>query len=238
MKHLKTFTLAVLISIFFSSCIFSLFPIYTDESIVFDPNLLGKWIENENSYILFERTGMSNRGRPMAIDIIAKITGDPSPVDYIINNGDTIKDAALIEKAVKEELSLDLKEEYDEKHYRMTVVEGLDEEVFDAVLVEIEKKYYLDLYPGENGCDDDNFIPVHTFMRIDLNDDKLIIKQFDMEKMVDLFESNRIRLRHENVKDYILITAQPKEIQKFLSAYAEQEDVFEKPDVYTRVGLK
>ena len=61
---------------------------------------------------------------------------------------------------------------------------------------------------------------------------------FDLEKLNDLFESNLIRLRHENVDGTILITAQPKELQKFFDTYADDESVFDTRETYSRASVK
>jgi len=72
-------------------------------------------------------------------------------------------------------------------------------------------------------------------MKMDMKDGKLNLTMFDLEKLNKLFDSNLIRLRHENVDGTVLITAQPKEIQKFLEKYADDESVFESIETYARV---
>ncbi|MCR9081468.1 MAG: hypothetical protein NXH89_03550, partial [Cyclobacteriaceae bacterium] len=71
--------------------------------------------------------------------------------------------------------------------------------------------------------------------KLRLTGQKLVLTPFDLEKLNRLFESNLIRLRHENVDGTVLITAQPKEIQKFLERYSEDETVFEDADIYERI---
>ena len=95
------------------------------------------------------------------------------------------------------------------------------------------------MYPAEEYDDEymsHNLFPVHTFLKLQLDDNNLSLTQFDLDKLKDLFDSNRIRLRHEKVNGAIMITAQPEEIQKFLISYSKDETVFEKPDNYVRVG--
>ena len=110
--------------------------------------------------------------------------------------------------------------------------------ILRAKLAKIGDDHFLDLYPVD-GMDDEytsrNLFPVHTFMKLNLSGDYLEIVQFDMSKLTDLFKSNQIRLRHEKVDGAIMITAQPKEIQKFLDSYSEDEEVFENPEIYKRI---
>jgi hypothetical protein len=72
-------------------------------------------------------------------------------------------------------------------------------------------------------------------MKVKLNGNKLDLIQFDLDKLNKLFKSNLIRLRNENVDGTILITAQPKELQKFLDKYSDDESVFEDAESYTRI---
>ena len=81
-----------------------------------------------------------------------------------------------------------------------------------------------------------NMIPVHTFAKLKFSGMQLYLTSFDLEKLNKLFESNLIRLRHENVDGTILITAQPKEIQKFIDKYSEDESVFEDTETYQKAS--
>ena len=174
-----------------SSCVYSLFPIYTKDTLTFLPALVGKWSDGEDD-ILFEPGG---------------------------------------------------KHSYQMKVYE----EGEMAAVYEVHLVRVGDDIFMDLYPS----DDDsfsgkgvpsfeknlnaNYFPVHSFSKLKLVDGKLQLISFDLKMMHDLFKSNRIRLRHENVDDIILITAQPKEIQKFLKQYSNDTSVFDVPIEYVRI---
>jgi len=125
-----------------------------------------------------------------------------------------------------------------EESYKMVVMDDGKRLVYLAHVVSIGKDYFLDLYPLPEFSDTafgQNLFPVHTFMKMDITDGKLNLTLFDLEKLNKLFESNLIRLRHEKVDGQVLITAQPKEIQKFLEKYADDESVYESVDTYSRV---
>ncbi len=217
-----------------SSCVFSLFPIYTDESIAFKHELIGKWQDpnDEDDYLLFEYMEKSE----IKVDVQ---TADDA---FIIHKGDTITDKAKIEKiwqdSVKNQLDNALKRFAKNKRYKLTVGDDSETIIYEAVLVEIGSKIFMDLYPMEDDkFIDGNFIPVHTFMRMETDGEQVVLTQFDMEKLIDLFESNKIRLRHEQTDDFILITAQPQEIQKFLRNYSNEKEVFEEPETYVKTGV-
>ena len=119
---------------------------------------------------------------------------------------------------------------YEKKSYSLTIVnENGKKEAYIAHLVEIGQDLFMDLYPVKEFDSkniSDNFFPVHTFYKVRVTKNKFTMIHFDLEKLNDLFESNLIRLRHENVEGTVLITAQPKELQKFLDKYADDESVF------------
>ena len=125
--------------------------------------------------------------------------------------------------------------------YIMTVVDGGDITKYQVHLAQIGDDIFMDLYATEDSFTDQAFgsmvwFPVHNFMKIEMEGDKLTVIQFDLDKMNKLFDSNLIRMSHENVDGTILITAQPKEIQKFLKKYSRDESVYEGEEIYTRVS--
>ena len=171
--------------------------------------------------------------------------------DYVIENGDTtiFKDTLmsqftelLEQKTSKlEKLASENLKAKSDTYYVMKFYED-DEMIasFKAHLVKIGEDYFIDMLP-KGGLDEDNgatenYFPVHTFLKFKLENDRLEIKMFDQGKLKDLFKSNLIRLRHEIVDDRVLITAQPKEIQKFLEKYAKDESVFEDITVYKKAN--
>ena len=51
----KSTILLMTVMMLMSSCVYSLFPIYTDETVVFDPLLLGTWEDNDGYSLTFEK---------------------------------------------------------------------------------------------------------------------------------------------------------------------------------------
>ena len=107
-------------------------------------------------------------------------------------------------------------------------------------LAQIGDDIFMDLYATDDSFSDSAFgsnvwFPVHTFMKLELDNDQLTITQFDLEKMNKLFDSNLIRMKHENIDGTVLITAKPEEIQKFLKKYSRDESVFDEVETYSRI---
>ncbi|MCA1759117.1 MAG: hypothetical protein LC658_05055, partial [Bacteroidales bacterium] len=106
-----------------------------------------------------------------------------------------------------------------------------DSSEFSVHVIKLEEKYFLDFYMEEYTEDylflkDFHIIPVHTFAKLSVEENKLSIQWFDQEWLEDLLEKNRIRIHHENNGDFILLTAKPAELQKFVIKYADAEEAF------------
>jgi len=106
------------------------------------------------------------------------------------------------------------------------------ESEFNIHIIKLGGHYFLDFYL-EEFSDDDNLdledfhiILVHTFAKLTVTENQLQINWFDQDWLEDLIEENKIRIHHENNGDYILLTAKPKELQKFVEKYVNSEEAF------------
>lgn len=104
---------------------------------------------------------------------------------------------------------------------------------FDVHIVKLGGYYFLDFYLDDFLGDkkdltlaDFHIVPVHTFAKLTVNKDELIINWFDQDWLEKLIESNKIRIHHEFNGDYILLTAKPGELQKFVTKYVDTEEAF------------
>jgi hypothetical protein len=125
-----------------------------------------------------------------------------------------------------------------------TLTRWLDKDTiwYEAHYAKVGDYYYLDLYPldGKPYKIDDqairNFLPFHTFVKLELGDRNAVVSMFDEDKLMTLFRQNRIRLRHELMDDYVLITANTGDLQKFIMKYSASKDVFEAPSTFIKIG--
>lgn len=221
-----------------SSCVYSLHPIYTKDSLVFEPELLGTWYLDDSSSITLSTP---NWVGPLSVEL--GISDD----DEVEVNGEVITDPVKRQQAIRDmerEFSRALvgKEDSDispDKSYEIAFSNGEDTVKYLGHIAKIGSEHYLDLsfYEG-NETDAIPFnvlMPVHSFVKIEWTQERLTMHQFDLSELRDLFRDNRVRLRHEMVDDEVLITAQPEEIQKFLKVYGKNPKVYSESDVYTRV---
>lgn len=104
---------------------------------------------------------------------------------------------------------------------------------FSVHVVKLGGHYFLDFYLEDFLGDKDltladfHIVPVHTFARLTVKSDTLQINWFDHDWLENLIEENRIRIHHENNGDFILLTAKPNELQKFVTKYVNSEEAFE-----------
>lgn len=310
MKKLKVFAAFGLLVFLMSSCVYSLFPIYTEDTLVYLPELVGKWItdpDNPDDYIEFTPMSDSDIDKEDGITMNEDSDGDRDTYSYAMQgNGWSIKsdDPITVEidgeevsdpkrvKAYYDELFAGMQtdaqkavgkmtEQLDsainsegnqfgqfledlgngvgelgkalketeakfkgsayitrDESYKMVVMQNNERFVYQAHVAQIGEDMFLDLYPLPEFSDaafGANLFPVHTFMKLNMQDGNLELTQFDLEKLNKLFESNLIRLRHEMVDGVALISAQPEEIQKFLDRYSNDETVFENKETYTKL---
>lgn len=274
----RSILLLGILAVLLNSCVYSLFPIYTEDTLVFKEELLGTWDLGDNSYLIFEKRSEEEEEEEdtdmkYTLEIKEGFTmSSDEPISMVIN-GDTIYDENIIREEMLRRMAETEKTDetetlaakklidkassvvkkknlsyngsitvYEEKSYHMTMVDedkGSKIE-YKAHLVDIGGDLFMDLYPVTNYSSadfSDNYFPVHTFYKVEISEDTFTMIHFDLEKLNDLFESNLIRLRHENVDGTILITAQPKELQKFFDKYADDKSVFDARETYQRVSL-
>jgi len=231
MRIIKSATLFCLVSIILSSCVFSLFPIYTEETLVYDPGLIGKWELDET---VIEIT----KG-----ELTASKNMKTEKVDGAISLKETPGEGDSPE---------DIKKHLAKAGYTFTVSTEDEIHQYKVHLVDIGGEHYLNLYPvdsnGKYSAKEadpyaDNLYPVHTFMKVEFDAQQLKLINFNLEKLNKMFKKNLIRLRHEIVYDKlmstksdgdVIITAKSEEIQKFIKTYAKDPSVFYDAEVYAR----
>jgi len=231
MKLFKSVLLFGMLAVLMSSCVYSLFPIYTLDTLIYEKELLG-------TYVTKDATIEVTPGKISASKNVetSKFNGNIS-VTESPNEDDTAEE----------------KSEYKKKAgYTFKVTYDKDILLYDVHLVKIANEYYIDMFPQNVGREmgyekgdpnSDNLYPVHTFLKVEFNDKELRLINFNLGRLNEMFKKNLIRLRHEIVFDMltstkesgdVIITAKPAKIQKFISTYSKDPSVFYKPEIYKR----
>ncbi len=204
------------LSILFQSCIPSLHPLYTEDKLVLIEDLLGIWTAD-------------------TLDV------EDKKMKITINNDDgPHSETWSFEKGSN-------------KNYKLIHSDTKGKAArFNVHVVKLGVHYFLDFYRADpeksdfekhnisfdpdrlNDLETFHLFPVHTFAKLEITDEHLKISMFDYEFVEKLFKEKRIRIKHENVDDHIVLTAQPEELQQFLSKYADEAEAFMDPTTLKR----
>ncbi len=187
--------------ILLTSCVVkSLNPFYTKETISFDEHFLGNWTD-------------SKKGIWKVVSFKDEITKD-NPL------GKMKKDDLLLYK------------EYKNSYYIQRAYKG-DESFFLVTPFKINNQKFLDFYPVEYQNDIENLLEshliyTHSLVKYDVQKNGDIeIKWLDEDKIEALFKEKKIKIKHEKIglnNEKYLLTAKPKELQKFIKKYMTSND--------------
>ena len=195
----KYLWLLIAVIVFFSGCIPSIYPLYTDETLAFEEMLAGEWRE--------EGGALSEEG------------------------GETIYPLWNFKKAEGGNYYKLIHRSEDGKYSE-----------YEVHLVKLGEQYYFDFYPDGKQTvinDMDDFLqihlfPVHTFAKVELDDEKVVFYMFDADWLENLIEQRKIRIRHESVDDMILLSAGTEELQKFVLKYGDDPNAYIDPVTLVR----
>lgn len=226
MKKLAVF---IAMTCLFSSCLISLHPLYTEETIVYEPLLAGEWLE--------------------ATDTSATSTWIFRPK----------KSSIGIQISENDRTAVNLKSDTGmEGHYELAHFSGSSNYIYDAVLLKLGEKYFLDVFPEssiqglenylekspesaglgflkskdeqDNYPELANYVPSHNFYKVEFcENQEVCIYPFNGDRMQELVERRKIRIKHEQVHDNFIITASTQDLQRFIAKYAEDMANFEEP---------
>ncbi len=214
-RNILIATIAILTLI--SSCaVISFYPLYTEDVLVKNDMIIGKWATIEESFPNAENNDT----------LIWEIT---------FNDKKWVKKYnAPYDRGSHQEVN---KYAYSLFLYHKSLPD--DKVEFQLHLVKLGGKTYIDFYPEQWGVDNTilafHLMGVHTFAKVDINETYINIDWFDSDWFEKKLNENKIRIKHEKNSSNILLTAQPKELQKFVIKYADDTNAF---DLDNRFVLK
>ncbi len=174
-----------------SSCVYSLFPIYTEDTLVYLPDLVGKWQvgDNPDDYLIFEpgfnvdatiKVGQPNKEavKASAPKITKNFSIEFDGDEYIIEEGDTIRDPEKIKAYYEKELEGTFQElgeklaetmegvakaitsiarpgyklgySSDDQSYTMIAMHNGEKIKYNVHLAQIGEDIFMDLYPTDS----------------------------------------------------------------------------------------
>ncbi len=208
----KTIFLIAALAILAGSCIPSLFPLYTQDDLLYDERLEGTWEDGDNGIWIIERLEYHNRG-------IFDYPFDPT---WIEPDQDSDSLSIRYRLTVKE------------------FVEGDTVEAeFLIHLLRLGDQQYVNFYPDDydlhHGFLHWHMVQANNFSKISISEDRLTLRFFDPDYLRQMIEKNRIRISHVWLDDFILLTAPTPELQKFVIKYGNEEDALTGPEVFNRI---
>lgn len=111
---------------------------------------------------------------------------------------------------------------------------------FNAHLVKVDSAQFLDLYPAEPKLEENDFykahlVPAHTFLLVSQTKPNLRLAVLNADWLKRFLAANPAAIRHEEADGRIVLTAQPKDLQRFLLANLKTKDAFNEPFDLQRV---
>ncbi len=214
------FITAVTFLFLISSCaVISFYPLYTEDVLKRDDRIIGKWST-------IEEQGMH-----------------PSDVDTLIWEI-SFSDKKWVKKhnAPYDRGSHQVDNRYAYSLFVYYKSSPEDKVEFQLHLVDLEGKTYIDFYPEEWNVDNTilafHLMGVHTFAKVDINDEYINIDWFDSDWFEQKMKENKIRIKHEKNSGNILLTAQPKDLQKFVIKYSDDENAFDDDNKFELKPIK
>eukprot|EP01024_Parvocaulis_polyphysoides_P039387 TRINITY_DN3558_c2_g1_i2.p1 TRINITY_DN3558_c2_g1~~TRINITY_DN3558_c2_g1_i2.p1 ORF type:complete len:282 (-),score=31.52 TRINITY_DN3558_c2_g1_i2:245-1006(-) len=203
----RAFFITLLGLCIFSGCtVLSFYPLFTENELVKNDQLLGKWQSINGDTVIWEISfkdsiWMEKMNSPF--DLGSKEI--PNRFTYTLN---------LYLKGAPEEAKAE----------------------FHVHLVKLGDQTFLDFYPVnwamQNTILAFHLMRVHTFSKVEFHENGMEIKWFDSEWLEGLFANNRVRIRHENNGANILLTAKPEELQKFILKYGNDKNAYSEDLTY------
>ncbi|MCB0632294.1 MAG: hypothetical protein R2824_05030 [Saprospiraceae bacterium] len=156
-------------------------------------------------------------------------------------------DAALLGLWKNEEESFLFEKAPKGDYYKLTY-QGKDSapQEIETHMIKLGAYYYLDfhrwvdnsnLYDGYNVLTPT--VDAHNFFRVSWDNQQLQLIMFDGEKIEELLEQRRARIKHERLEnDEFVLTAQPEELQQFVLKYADELLDFSSPLELPKVSTR
>lgn len=112
---------------------------------------------------------------------------------------------------------------------------------FTAKLVNMDGRRYMDWFPVDEAiCEDNdylrfNWLPMHTFVKLEATDPNLVVCLMDPEKVRDLLKEKPEMVKHEVRDGRVILTASTAELQEFLRNPAADRAVWSEAHTLERV---
>lgn len=103
---------------------------------------------------------------------------------------------------------------------------------FKVHLVRLGDEYYLDFFPNDDNQLSltsmlaNSLLPTHLIAKIEFPDGEVIIRLMNPERLKEMVSQGLISVKHEITDNNIVLTAQPKELQAFVTEFSKDAEAF------------
>ncbi|HMJ89525.1 MAG TPA: hypothetical protein VK530_06895 [Candidatus Acidoferrum sp.] len=124
--------------------------------------------------------------------------------------------------------------EKDGKYYKLTHVDSKKRTAtFVGSVGKLGTNVFLDLFPGDSKLEGQvndlqlvHLAPVHTFVKLSKQGSALHLTAMDIEWLNEALKQNPKLISHVSRKEYAILTASTPELQKFVTTYGDNTNVF------------
>jgi hypothetical protein len=208
MKTKSILFLLLIAAFILPGCVFSLYPLYTNNDLVYDARLEGVWgASGDKDVWKFE--------------------------NLLQHELASFKTKA--ERDQQEKISSAF---INKNTYLLTYTDDGKAKQMQVNMCKLGNDLFLDLFPiSENDQPNyfaDQYVPVHSYAKIKMTGNKFEFYFFSSDFMAKLVKQNTIRIKHESFEHYILITASTDDLQTFVKKYANRQELYEKPSLFIK----
>ena len=198
-----------------SGCLSTLYPLFTEKDLVFEPALLGSWSKtSDNSVMIFEKS---------------------TPPDF--------KDRPSLQPLANKSYIVTIKENIDDREKTKDHLDDFLISRFIACLTRLGNGLYLDMYPVEtptqkqyNNFYKQHYIGLHSLYRIQIkNDHSFDMGQLKEDYLENLINKKQIRIPYEiGYNGFYIITASTEQLQQYVLKYGQVPEAYEDDTHYEK----
>jgi hypothetical protein len=173
----------------------------------------------------------------LLVSIIAFAGCIVASLKTLYKDKDLVSDPALVGTWSSDDKDIFTFVENGKNIYECTITSDSIANNFEVHLVQLGKYRFLDLYPKE--LDDKqttmnsyyrlHMIPVHSFSKVWIKNDKLYLSMLNLDWMKKQIELKKIKIPYHESNGIIVLTGPTKQLQSFVLKYAADTAAFEIP---------
>lgn len=211
---MKKILFVALLFLVMQSCITSLYPLYTENTLVTKKELVATWKDKEGMYWKFYQ---NDKAKKYHLRLRAHNYFAEYEVGMVKIEGNYFLDVVMQEQPISDEEAARMKKEEAE-----------------------QKKGNKNIAKSDVGFLAYN-IPGHSFYKLGFKGEKIYVYPFNEDYLKELFEQRKIRIKHEDTdSSTTVLTASTKELQEFFQKYGNDAKLFDvnEPKILSKVTQK